>query len=86
MATIVMHTETETNYVLLGTGYGVWATAKPGAFGFADTKNGLESMAFVCNANGEIGGFRPDELVVVSIDGQAVSEVLNSPPASGLSI
>lgn len=84
MATIVMHRETEANYVVIGAGFGSWATDKPGFLGFSDQRSGSESVVFVCNSAGEIGGFSPDELMVVSVDGVAVASVLQAPPSSGL--
>lgn len=82
MAIIAMHLETETNYVVLGTGYGWWATDKPGFMGFSDNKNGSESTIFVCDAAGNIGRFGTGELVIVSVDGQPVSAHLGLPPSN----
>jgi hypothetical protein len=85
MATVVMHKESETNYLLVGTGYGMWATDKPGFMGLGDFKDGYVSVVFVCDASGTIGRFPADELVVVSVDGVPVVEHFNSPPPpSGL--
>lgn len=82
MATVVMHVETEKNYVLLGFGYGYWATDKPGVLGFSDRNEGAESVAYLSNADGNILKVHPKELVVVSVDGQEVSAVLDQPPRS----
>ncbi len=82
MATIVMHTVHEKNYVLLGIGYGFWATDKPGVLGFSDRNEGAESMAYICSDDGKILKIHPKDLVVVSIDGQPVAEALGLPPRS----
>lgn len=82
MATVVMHVKTEKNYVLLGFGYGYWATDKPGMLGFSDRNEGAESVAYICDTAGEILKVHPKELVVVSVDGQELSTVLDPPPVS----
>lgn len=82
MATIVMHGELEQNYVLLGFGYGFWATDKPGMLGFSDRNEGAESVAYVCDTAGKILKVHPKELVVVSVDGHELSTALGEPPRS----
>ncbi len=80
MAIIVMHVKSETNFVLLGTGYGSWATESPGTLGRVDRNDGTESVAYVCDAEGKIRKVRPADLVVVSVDGAVPSELLSPPP------
>lgn len=82
MAIIVMHRKSEQNFVFLGAGYGSWATEKPGILGFADKKEGADSRIYVCGDDGRIIRMRPAEVVVVSIDGQPVADVLGHPPSS----
>ncbi len=81
MAIIVMHVETETNFVLLGAGYGQWATEKPGVWGSADRKAGEESVAYVCGVDGRIRRLRPADLTVVSVDGESPADLLRPPGA-----
>lgn len=82
MAIVVMHVESETNYVLIGTGFGSWATDKPGFMGFSDRNEGFDSTVFACDAEGTIGRFAPNELIVVSVDGEPVSTYLGQPPST----
>jgi hypothetical protein len=82
MAIVVMHIESETNYVMLGTGFGAWATDKPGFMGFSDRNDGFDSTVFVCDVDGVIGRFAPSDLVVVSVDGEPVSAHLGLPPST----
>ncbi len=82
MAIVVMHVETETNYVLLGTGFGWWATDRPDFMGFSQQRDGFESTVFVCDDAGVIGRFSSGELIVVSVDGQPISSHLGVPPSN----
>ncbi len=82
MAIVVLHVESETNFVVLGAGFGSWATDKPGFMGFSDRQEGFESTVFVCDDAGVIRRFATEELIVVSIDGEPVSAHLGVPPAS----
>jgi hypothetical protein len=52
MAIVVMHIESETNYVMLGTGFGAWATDKPGFMGFSDRNDGLTQQSLFATWTG----------------------------------
>ena len=79
MAIIVRHKETQKDYVLLGGGFGAYQSKKPspilGNLGSV-TEQGEYPMVCVCNPKGHIGWFYSDELLVISVDGYPVSEVV----------
>ena len=81
MAVIVKHRETGERYVLVGTGFGAYKATKPNWFFgnlMADEQSGELSVVAVCNAEGGIGWFQSNELLVVSIDGEAPDIVLGT--------
>lgn len=78
MATIVKHNTTGKNYCLLGTGFGVFQSAKPNMFlgnWLADVDEGQYAMACVCDSIGKISWIQAEDVTVVSIDGQDISEL-----------
>jgi hypothetical protein len=81
MAVIVEHSESGARYVLVGTGFGIFRTAKPSWFFgnlVPDKTSGERSVVAVCDEDGTIRWFKFQELVVVSIDGEAPGRVLGS--------
>ena len=81
MAVIVKHRETGERYVLVGTGFGAYKATKPNWFFgdlLADEQSGEMSVVAVCKADGGIGWFQSDDLLVVSIDGKALDTVLGT--------
>ena len=73
MAVIVQHRTSDEKYVLVGTGFGAYKALKPNWFFgnmMADEESGEISVVAVCNADGDIGWFRSNELRIISIDGQ----------------
>ncbi len=75
MATIVKHNATGKNYCLLGTGFGVYQSAKPNMFlgnWLADVDEGQYAMACVCDSTGKISWIQVEDVTVVSIDGQDI--------------
>lgn len=78
MATIVRHDTTGKNYCLLGTGFGVFQSSKPSFFLgnlMADVDEGQYAMVCVCNSAGKIFWIDAEDVTVVSVDGQNVSEI-----------
>jgi hypothetical protein len=75
VATIVKHTKTGEQLVLLGAGFGAYQSKKPHAFFgdcVADTESGAHEMVCVCNSPGLIGWIYSDQVNVVSVDGSPV--------------
>ena len=57
MATIVRHKKTGTEYVLLGSGYGAYKTARPGFWGgdlFPTEEEGAIRAVMLCDDKGEL--------------------------------
>jgi len=81
MATIVRHHERETDYILVGAGFGSFM-AKIGNPIFGDlapgTHSGYNTMALVCDADGEVCWVDTLHISVISIDGVAPGDVLSS--------
>ena len=80
MATVVRHVSTGASYVLIGTGFGAFQSKKPNwLLGdlMADTSEGQHAMACVCDADGRIFWVDSSQLIVDSVDGKRVREVLN---------
>jgi hypothetical protein len=79
MATIVQHTETGEQYVLLGSGFGMFQSKKPNWLlgNLVADVNGAEcALVCVCDASGLIGWLDSEEVNVISVDGKPVSELL----------
>ena len=79
MAIIVRHKETRKDYVLLGGGFGVYKAKSPSPL-FGNLvplqEEGESPMVCVCNPKGHIGWFYSDELLVISVDGHPVSDII----------
>lgn len=79
MATIVQHKESGERFVLLGTGLGMTATARPsllfGVLSPAEEESVTTAVA-VCDGTGAIRWVRSSSLTVVSVDGKAPAEIL----------
>ncbi len=79
MATIVRHTDTGKQYVLLGAGFGMFQSKKPNwLFGdlVADVEGDECALVCVCNSAGQIGWLDSKDVNVVSVDGKPVVELL----------
>ncbi|MDX9912183.1 MAG: hypothetical protein RBS39_10155 [Phycisphaerales bacterium] len=79
MATIIEHRPTGRRYILLGAGYGVWASSRPNrVLGdlFAHDRSGENHMLYVCDADGDVFWLHPNEARVVEVDGRAPGGVL----------
>lgn len=80
MATVVKHIPTNVKYILLGTGFGAFQSKKPNwIMGnlMSDTSEGQFAMACVCDSHGEMHWVDSTHLVVESVDGQTVGDLLN---------
>jgi hypothetical protein len=81
MATIVEHTRTGDRYILLGAGHARWATSRPHRV-WQDIspveQQGDESIVCLCDAQGTIGWAKPENLKVISVDGQTPSDALGA--------
>ena len=80
MTTIVQHVPSGKHYILLGAGYGAWATARPNRLLgdlFATDKNGQTRVLCLCDAEGRVEWAFADRVRIVSVDGVAPGEVLS---------
>lgn len=82
MATIIKHDLTGKNYCLLGTGFGVFKSAKPNPLFrslLADVDEGEYAgklaMVCVCDSAGKIYWIDAGDVTVVSVDGQNIVEL-----------
>lgn len=79
MATIVEDTRDGHRYAVIGAGYGMFKSARPGLiFGdlIPNVNEGNQSVLAVCNAQGEVGWLPTNRARIVSIDGAPPEEVL----------
>lgn len=79
MAIIVRHKATQKDYILLGGGFGYYQSKRPSpVFGnlIAQTDEGEYPMVCLCNPRGHIGWFYSDEVLVISVDGYPVSDII----------
>ncbi len=79
MPTIVRHNPTGDHYILLGTGYSQWATARPGFF-FGDLipnqREGQARLVCICDSQGRIEWAHADRLTVIATDDQSPAQIL----------
>ncbi|NER21045.1 MAG: hypothetical protein F6J86_01760 [Symploca sp. SIO1B1] len=77
MAIIVKHKESQNNYILLGTGFGIYKSSRPNAFFELLTIDEQEHFRLVAVADhhGEIKWFYSKDLTVIEIDGRHPSEL-----------
>jgi hypothetical protein len=79
MATIVEHRKSGEHYIVIGAGYGMWASARPNrVFGdlLANDRSGSEEGVCVSDAAGNIGWLDPREVRLVSVDGVSPGETI----------
>jgi len=80
MATIVKLKNSDRHGILVGVGYGMFKSSRPGMI-FGDVapheNSGEAEMAAVSTASGDILWCPSNELTIVSIDGNAPSEHLS---------
>ena len=79
MPTIVRHNPTGDHYILLGTGYSQWATARPSFF-FGDLipnqREGQARLVCICDSQGRIEWAHADRLTVIATDDQSPAQLL----------
>lgn len=79
MATIVQHLNHSGKYILLGTGFGAFKSTRPSFFGgnlVPHEDEGVIKAVAVCDKDGVIQWFNPEDLRVIEVDGVAVADVL----------
>jgi hypothetical protein len=79
MATVVRSKTNHREYVLLGTGFGAYQSKKPNWFFgdlIADTAEGQFAMVCVCDSKGSVGWLESSDIQVVSVDGQALTDII----------
>lgn len=77
MAIIVRHRNTNKRYILLGTGFGAFKAVRPSFFGgnlLPHEEEGIMKMVSVSDKNGNINWFYSDNLQVIEVDGNKVTE------------
>ncbi|WP_026894132.1 hypothetical protein [Clostridiisalibacter paucivorans] len=75
MTTLVTHIESQKNYILIGTGYGLYKSSRPGIFFgnlMPEEDEGQIAVAAVSDKEGNILWFPTNELRVIEIDGQKI--------------
>ena len=84
MATIAVHRESGTRYILLGGGIRMFTATHPVRVD-ARSKPGLDSpkslpvtMMMVCDADGTVVWFRSEEMLVTEVDGGSPAAILTS--------
>lgn len=78
MATIVEHKETGKRYIVMGTGFGVYKSARNNAFfqwAVMEEEDNYHLVA-VCDRKGNIKWFYSEDLVVVEVDGGKPSDLV----------
>jgi len=81
MAILLRHKETGERFVLVGTGLGTSATARPGLlFGnlAPSEEESMTTAVAVCDGTGTIRWVRSTSLSVISVDGIPPSELLSA--------
>ena len=79
MTTIVRYSKNQQLYILVGSGHGMFRSARPGmVLGdlFPREEEGSESKVAVCDDNGRILWGMSDDLTVVSVDGRDPATIL----------
>lgn len=75
--TIVQLKSTEKQYILLGTGYGMFkAQGQPGWGKMVNTSKGEKYLVALSNELGEVLWTESNNITVISVDGHRVSELL----------
>lgn len=81
MATIIKTLDTKKNYILLGSGYGMYHSERPhwlmGDYE-PDTKSGRAKAVCACDQHGKVIWLRSDSIQVISIDGKKPEEYFDS--------
>ena len=79
MAIIVEHRKTGGRFIVIGAGFGMFQTSRPGAIGgnlFPTEKKGEAEMLAVSDSSGQIRWEPANELQVVSVFGKSPMELL----------
>ncbi|ERT09704.1 hypothetical protein M595_0327 [Lyngbya aestuarii BL J] len=78
MATIVEHQKSGKRYIVMGTGFGIYKSARNNAFfewAVVEEEDNYHLVA-VCDRKGKIKWFYSDDLVVVEVDGKPPEDLL----------
>lgn len=79
MLTLVRHRENRGLFAVVGAGFGMSATARPGFIGgnlFPAEERAERSVVFVCDRHGTLGSFLMEELEIVLVDGVTPAEAI----------
>jgi hypothetical protein len=81
MPTIIQYTKTGDHYILLGAGYGQWATARAnrllGDLIPTDQQGDLHLLC-ICDSAGKVFWANPEDTVVVSVGNQSPAHALRA--------
>ena len=83
MATIVQHRQSGERWVLIGTGFGMFETARPHwVWGDASPvkEGGQVAMVAVANSDGIVGWFPSEQLQVIEVDGKPPRQWIEGSP------
>jgi len=78
LVTIVKHKTTGKNYVLIGTGYGMFKTVRPSMWGgnlSPQLQDGHKTLVAVADKKGTIKWIESDRLQVVEMDGKSLKDI-----------
>ncbi len=82
VGTVIQQLRTGAFYLLLGTGFGAFASARPSAL-MGNTRpvetRGQQAMVCVCDDRGNIGWMPSHEVAIFQVDGHSVDEALTPP-------
>ena len=79
MATIVKLKESDRHAILIGVGYGIYKSTRPGLFFgnlVPEEQEGESQMAAVSTSTGDILWCRSEDLTVISVDGSKPEDLL----------
>lgn len=78
MTIIVKHKKSQNHYILIGTGFGIYQSARPNALLsiFTTKEEDFFRLIAVSDRNGTIKWFESEDLTVVKIDGKKPQDLL----------
>ena len=82
IGTVLQHLPSGAFYLLIGTGFGAFASARPSAL-MGNTRpvqtQGQQAMVCVCDDQGHIGWMPSPQVAVFQVDGRSVEQALTPP-------
>ena len=75
MAIIVEHLKSKEKFILLGSGYGSYASDHQGIGGY---KEGTKTRLYVSKGDGSVWWVNDEDVQVISVDGKRPDEILKN--------